>query len=193
MECHYVAIVQRIHIGKTYNNAGMSTVEAAIIVPFLFFCIITFVYISFYFMDLAKIYASVDTVLVYAAEAVDKSENLKRGCDDTYGLSDLEYRNHNHIFEIIPLKEKDFEELDSYISEQCYQRLLSADCITKKIYQRQEDLVYEGELHAEIKGFSSFGIQPIAFSYKRVVRLGSYADKLREHSAKAASERKKEE
>lgn len=58
------------------KEKGMVTVEAALIVPFLFFIILAIMYLAFYYMDEAKVWASTDVVLSFAAQSVGRNQSL---------------------------------------------------------------------------------------------------------------------
>lgn len=153
------------------NNKGSSTVEASMIVPLVLFIILAFVYIGFYFMDVAKIYAISDLVSVYASDSISKSRNLK------VGSCDIKWRNQQNLYR--KEFEKQLQETQAILNEQLQLKTVAAKVERVSVKKSGSAIEIETNYTANRAIWRYFGISSIVMRNQSKIELGDFADTLR--------------
>ena len=153
------------------KNRGSSTVEASLVVPMVLFIILVFIYVGFYFMDIAKIYAMGDLVSVYASESIDKSRNLK------IGSCDIKWRNQQNLYSK-DTKEQ-LQKVQSILTEQLQSNLVVAKVDHAMIQKSGSAMEVEIDYVAKRAIWRYFGIESIAMKNQSKIEMGDFADTLR--------------
>lgn len=153
------------------KNRGSSTVEASLIVPMVLFIILAFVYIGFYFMDIAKIYATSDLVSIYASDSIDKSRNLK------IGSCDIKWRNQQNLYSK-DTKEQ-LQKTQSILAEQLQSKLVVAKVERAMIKKSGSAMEVEIDHTARRAIWRYFGMESITMKNQSKIEMGDFADALR--------------
>lgn len=163
----------RGEISRYNRTAGMITVEASFLVPFLFFIILAMLYAGLYFLDCAKVYLACDEVLYYAAQSIGKGSDLGQG------EIDIQKQNQISIYSFWESNEQEEIEIKKRIQSRLRGKLLLLEMnnIEVKVTSKQVSAELSG--NAGSKFWQYFDISFLSFSYQKKVQCANYSDYIR--------------
>ena len=155
---------------------GMLTVEAAFIIPIVWFIIMAMLSFGLYFIDQAKVRAACDEVLGYASQAVGK------GCDLGNGKVQIETLNRMPLYSF-PSYGKEKQELHQRLQKRLKGKLLflRPDKIEVTVNHKELKILLSGK--ALPFGCGWFRKVPFSFSYTSTVQRADYSSILRKTDA----------
>ncbi len=158
------------------GNSGMITVEAAVIVPFIFFIIIGMMYLGFYLLDGAKIYSTIDQVAAYAGQSVGRSEDMG------IGEYSMKQRNQRSLYKVTYQKEgrKVEEQLEKELKDSLF--LLNIKSIQAAVGMGY--IKIDVGLNGSTDVWRSLGLNETQLIYENRTELGDYSQYIRKIAAK---------
>ena len=158
---------------ESNNMAGMITVEASFLVPFLFFVVFAMLYVGLYFVERAKVYLICDEVLYYAAESIGKGSDLGNG------RISVKILNNKPVYTI----SNSYVEEEKEIKKRMEQRFSGRLCLLE--LNQVEVKVTDKQIQTELSGSASnkfwqqFNIPFLSFTYQKKVQCAVYTDFIR--------------
>lgn len=153
------------------KEKGMLTVEAAILVPIIFFLIMAMFYIALYYLDEAKVYGSCDEAMEFASQSVGRSKDL------TVGSFSMAKRNNGSLYQINYTRER--KELEQLIQEKLKGRLLLLSLRKVKVSINEYQIQLQIKLQGKTDIWQYLHLGTVTYSYRRRVEMGNYSDWLR--------------
>lgn len=157
--------------------AGMITVEAALIVPYIYFVVMAVMYMGFYYLDQAKVYAACDEVMYYASQAIGK------GTDVGKGVVDITIRNRIPVYSLSHTYTMECEEITERLNTKLKGKLLLLKGEDLQITITEKYIVVSFAKTAEHKWWEMLNLSQVTFSYQKKVQCADYSNVLRKTDA----------